>query len=65
MSDLTDAEIQILAKAAGVEIPPHLVTEVGYSLNGLLEVLDRIEVPGLDQVEALPIILPPNSEPRS
>ncbi len=69
MPDLTDAEILILAKASGVDIPPHLVTEVGYTLNGLLEVLDGIDVPGLDQVEALPIIIPstipPTSGPRS
>ena len=41
------------------------VAEVGYTLNGLLEVLDGIDVPGLDQVEALPIIIPPPSDSRS
>ena len=65
MPDLTDAEILTLAKASGIEIPPQLVTEVGYSINGLLEVLDAIDVPGLDQVEALPIIIPPTSDSRS
>ena len=58
MPDLTETEILTLARAAGVTIPPELVAEVGYSLNGVLEALDNIDVPDLDQVEPLPIILP-------
>ena len=58
MPDLTDEDILTLARAAGVTIPPELVAEVGYSLNGVLEALDSIDVPGLDEIEALPIILP-------
>lgn len=65
MADLTDAEILALAKAANVTIPPSLLKEVGYSLNGLLEALSNIDVPGLDAVEPLPIILPPPSNPES
>ena len=61
MADLTDAEILTLARAAGVTIPPELVAEVGYSLNGLLEALDSIDLPGLETIEPLPIIIPPNS----
>lgn len=61
MPDLTEAEILALAKAAGVTVPPHLVTEVGYSLNGLLEALDNIDLSGLDAVEPLPIVIPPHS----
>ncbi len=61
MNDLTEAEIQALAKAAGVAIPPHLIAEVGYSLNGWLEALENINPPGLDTVEALPIIIPPSA----
>ncbi len=57
MPDLTDEDILTLARAAGVTIPPELVAEVGYSLNGVLEALDSIDVPGLDEIEALPIIL--------
>ncbi len=60
MADLTDAEILTLARAAGVTIPPELVAEVGYSLNGLLEALDNIDLPGLEAIEPLPIIIPPN-----
>lgn len=61
MADLTHAEILALAKAAKVTIPPDLLPEVAYSLNGLLEALDNIEVPGLDEVEPLPIVIPPSS----
>jgi hypothetical protein len=65
MADLTETEIQALAKAAGVTIPQHLVTEVGYSLNGLLEALDNVDIPGLDGVEPLPIVIPLTSEQRN
>jgi hypothetical protein len=65
MADLTESEIQALAKAAGVTIPQRLVTEVSYSLNGLLEALDNIDMPGLDEVEPLPIVIPLTSEQRS
>ncbi len=65
MDELTEAEIAALAKAAGINIPSHLITEVGYSLNGLLEALGQIEVPGLDAVEPLPIVTPPTSGTRS
>ncbi len=59
MADLNDAELNALAKAAGIDIPPELLTEVSYSLNALLDALDHIEVPDLDCVEPLPILLPP------
>jgi hypothetical protein len=35
---------------------------VGYSLNALLDALDQIDVPDLDRVESLPIILPPSPQ---
>ena len=65
MADLTNTEILALAKASGITIPSELLTEVGYSLNGLLEALEQIEVPGLDEVEPLPIVIPPSSAERS
>ena len=58
MPDLTDEDIQTLARAAGVTIPQELLAEVGYSLNGVLEALDNIDIPGLDEIEPLPIIRP-------
>ena len=65
MADLTDADLLALARAAGVTIPPELLTEIGYTLNGVLEALDQAAVPGLDEVEPLPIILPPPSGTQS
>lgn len=65
MPDLTDEDILTLARAAGVTIPPELVAEVGYSLNGVLEALDSIEIPGLDEIEALPIIHPNPPSPAA
>jgi len=65
MADLTEPEIQALAKASEITIPDDLLIEVGYSLNGLLEALGLIDVPGIDDVEPLPIVLPPASGPRS
>ena len=59
MVDLTDTEILALAQAAGLSIPPEMVAEVGYSLNGLLEALENADVPGLEEIEPLPIIIPP------
>ena len=58
MPDLTDEDIQTLARVAGVTIPQELVAEVGYSLNGVLEALDNIDITGLDEIEPLPIIRP-------
>ncbi len=61
MADLTDGDILALARASGVDLPPELLTEVGYSLNGVLEALEQAAAatPGLADVEPLPIILPP------
>ena len=65
MADLTESEILALAKASGVNIPPELLAEVGYSLNGLLETLNQVDVPGLDAVEPLPIVIPTAPPARS
>ena len=59
MADLTKDEIRAMGKAVGLEINDPELTEVMYSLNALLESLDAITPPGLNDVEPLPIILPP------
>jgi hypothetical protein len=59
MADLTKDEIRALGHAVGLEIEDPELTEVMYSLNALLEALDSINPPGMDEVEPLPIILPP------
>ena len=56
MADLTKEEIHALGHAVGLEIED---PEVMYSLNALLEALDQINPPGLENVEPLPIIIPP------
>lgn len=59
MADLTKEEVAALGHAVGLEIQDPELTEVAYSLNALLEALDKIDPPGLDAIEPLPIILPP------
>ena len=59
MADLSKEDIQSLGRAVGLDIQEPELTEVMYSLNALLESLDAINPPGLEEVEPLPIILPP------
>ena len=59
MADLTKEEIVALGHAVGLEIQDPELTEVTYSLNAILEALDNINPPGLEDVEPLPIIIPP------
>ena len=61
MPDLTNDEIRAMGHAVGLEIEEPELTEVAHSLNALLEALDEINPPGLDEVEPLPIILPTNN----
>ena len=58
MVDLTNPEIQALGRAVGLDIQEPELTEVAYSLNAILEMMDEIEVPGVNAVEPLPMILP-------
>ena len=55
MADLTEEQIKALGVAAGVDIPEKDLAEVSYSLNALLEALDEIQVPGLEDVEPLSV----------
>jgi hypothetical protein len=59
MADLNKDEIRAMGKAVGLDINDPELTEVMYSLNALLESLDAINPEGLNDVEPLPIILPP------
>jgi hypothetical protein len=61
MADLTKDEVIALGHAVGLEIQDPDLTEVTYSLNALLESLDKINPPGLDSVEPMPIIMAPNN----
>ena len=59
MQELTKDEVRGLGHAVGLDIQDPELTEVTYSLNALLEDLDHINLPGLDKIEPLPILLPP------
>ena len=59
MADLSRDEIRAMGHAVGLEIQEPDLTEDMHSLNALLESLDRINPPGLDGVEPLPILRPP------
>jgi|TARA_B110000263_G_C14965279_1_gene354507 Asp-tRNA(Asn)/Glu-tRNA(Gln) amidotransferase C subunit len=58
MEDLTHEDIKILAKASNIAIPDELIAEIGYSLNGLLQTLQQINQPRIEEVEPLPIVIP-------
>ena len=60
MKELTNDEVRGLGHAVGLEIQEPELTEVAISLNALLEALDNINPPGLDEIEPLPILLPPH-----
>ena len=58
MRDLTDAEVQAMGYAVGLELDGLELTEVAHSLNAMLEMMDALEVPGVNAVEPVPLILP-------
>ena len=58
MSELSNEEIRALGHAVGLDIREPELTEVAYSLNAILEAMEEIDVPGMNDVEPLPIILP-------
>ena len=58
MADLTNLEIQALGKSVGLDIQEPQLTEVVHSLNAILELMADIDLPGVNAVEPLPLILP-------
>ena len=63
MADLTNDEIHALGRSVGLDIRDPELTQVGYSLNAILEAMAAIDVPGANAVEPLPLILA-NAEGR-
>lgn len=61
MAELSNADIKALARAVNLEIQEPELTHVAYSLNAILEAMDNIDIPCLNAVEPLPIILPERS----
>jgi len=64
MAKLSREDIQALARAVNLEIREPELTDVAYSLNAILEAMDNIDIPGLNAIEPLPIILPGSSTGR-
>lgn len=62
MVNLTKAEVTALGHAVGLEIQDPELTEVTHSLNAVLDALDAINPPELENIEPLPILLPNISE---
>jgi len=58
MAELSNEDIKALGRAVNLNIQEPELTQVAYSLNAILEGMDQIEIPGLNSVEPLPIILP-------
>ena len=58
MADLSKQEVQALGRAVGLDIQEPELTEVANSLNAILELMAEINLPGVNAVEPLPIILP-------
>ena len=63
MPDLSNEEIHALGRSVGLDIQEPELTQVGYSLNAILEAMASIDVPGANSVEPLPLIVP-NPEVR-
>ncbi len=58
MAELSNEDIKALGRAVNLDIQEPELTQVAYSLNAILEAMDKIDIPGLNSVESLPIILP-------
>ena len=58
MPDLSNEEIHALGRSVGLDIQEPELTQVGYSLNAILEAMASIDAPGINAVEPLPLILP-------
>ena len=57
MEDLTNLEVNALGRAVGLDIQEPELTEVAHSLNAILEMMDEIDLRGINAVEPLPLIL--------
>ncbi len=58
MVELSNEDIKSLGRAVDLDIQEPELTQVAYSLNAILQAMDKIDIPGLNSVEPLPIILP-------
>ncbi|MDA0770692.1 MAG: hypothetical protein BZY79_01010 [SAR202 cluster bacterium Casp-Chloro-G4] len=58
MSQLSNDDIQAMGRAVNLDIQEPDLSQVAYSLNAMLEAMDEVDLPGLNNVEPIPIILP-------
>ena len=58
MADLTNDEIRALGRSVGLDIQEPELSQVGYSLNAILDAMAAIDLPGMNAVEPLPLIIP-------
>ena len=58
MAELSNEDIKALGRAVDLDIQEPELTQVAYSLNAILEAMDQVDIPGLNSIEPLPIILP-------
>ena len=57
MEDLTNLEVKALGRAVGLDIQEPELTEVTHSLNAILEMMAELDLPGVNAVDPLPLIL--------
>ena len=58
MPSLSNEDIQAMGRAVNLELPEPDLSQVAYSPNAMLEGMDKIDLPGLNSVEPIPIIPP-------
>ena len=58
MTDLSKDDVKAIGRAVNLHIQDDDLHEVTEVLNAVIEAIDEIDVPGLELVEPLPIILP-------
>lgn len=58
MAPLSNQQIHALGIAVGLNISEPELTEVAHSLNAILESMADIELPEVNLVEPLPLLLP-------
>lgn len=62
MDDLTNDEVQVLAKAVGLTLPEPELTLVAHGLNAMLEAMAGINPPGFSHEEYVAVMQPADLE---
>lgn len=64
MERLTNAEIKAMGRAVGLDIADSELTRVNNGLTAILELMEEIDLPEVNLVEPLPLILPGEEDQR-